>query len=457
MACSASMRIPLWSWAQITSASDKASSASSLPLLVPRRSEGLTPHPVHPPGAESRVVGASHASMAKLFVAGGFAACARKRWARRTTRWAATAVGVPAASALMIQPDDCSELLRKSRPAHWVIRTSDLQNSLAFLSKVFGMFVLRHEEYDKPCAITCNGAFSTAWSKTMIGYGCEDENYCLELTYNYGIGSYETGGGLAYIGVGVDDPAATLAAATAMGYSVEGDVITGPDGYRYRVVLQPPERRERFQCVALRVAQLETALAFYEHTFGMHDLSADFENAGFAASSGERASVVGYCRDQVPLLLIQDESVPDSREQWEGRNAIAIPGRAMRAVYQRVLESTDKESGRAGAVLHPVREFNELPALRRMRGLPPMACKPPPDEVLRALRNDPASAPAEGTLAVAVVTDPDGYEICLVSCEAYDEAVARAYRPKAEIDWAWREDAKAGKRVPTPMHMLACV
>lgn len=38
-----------------------------------------------------------------------------------------------------------------------------------------------------------------AWSKTMIGYGPEEENFALELTYNYGIDSYKNGNDLQYI------------------------------------------------------------------------------------------------------------------------------------------------------------------------------------------------------------------------------------------------------------------
>jgi len=98
-----------------------------------------------------------------------------------------------------------------------------------------------------------------------------------------------------------------------------------------------------------------------------------------------------------------------------------------------------------------------LPAIRRKRGLPPMPCSPAPADYLRDLREDPSSAPAEGTLAVAIVTDPDGYEICLVSSETYDVAVAMAYDPSCEIDWDWRANAEAGKRTHSPQHMLACV
>lgn len=284
----------------------------------------------------------------------------------------------------------------------------------------------------------------------MVGYGREDECYCLEVTYNYGISEYPASTGLAHVAVSVSDTAATLEAAQTMGCSVDGDVITGPDGYRFRVLPQTTPNEEPFRYVAIHVTDGARASAFYEQALGMRDLSPDFQQevAGVGASA-----VVGYGPDEVPLVLVEDGSAgATERSQTEGRNAIAIPGAALRALYLRVAE---KQHG--GAVLHPIREFNELPEIRRSRGLPPMPCSPPPEEYLRALRENPASAPPMGTLTVAIVTDVDGYEICLVSKEAYDSAVARAYTPDKEIDWAWRREAATGKRSPLPDHELACV
>jgi hypothetical protein len=62
-----------------------------------------------------------------------------------------------------------------ARAAHWVIRTSNLKVTLDFFTGVLGLRVLRHEENDKPCPITCNGDSPTAWSKTMLGYDTEDK------------------------------------------------------------------------------------------------------------------------------------------------------------------------------------------------------------------------------------------------------------------------------------------
>ena len=53
-----------------------------------------------------------------------------------------------------------------------------MKANLRFFTRIFGMKVLRHEEFEKPCAITCNGEFTTPWSKTMVGYGPEDDSFC---------------------------------------------------------------------------------------------------------------------------------------------------------------------------------------------------------------------------------------------------------------------------------------
>ena len=38
-----------------------------------------------------------------------------------------------------------------------------------------------------------NRPYDGKWSKTMIGYGPEDNHFVCELTYNYGIGDYAMG------------------------------------------------------------------------------------------------------------------------------------------------------------------------------------------------------------------------------------------------------------------------
>eukprot|EP00435_Cladocopium_sp_Y103_P063884 s719_g25.t1 len=329
----------------------------------------------------------------------------------------------------------CKAVAAASRPALGDLMVKPA--NLRFFTRIFGMKVLRHEEFDKPCAITCNGEFDTPWSKTMIGYGPEDESFCLELTYNYGVDNYKVGTGLMHVAVAVENPKEALEAAASMGYA-DGDIISGPDSYKFRVLKQEADQAEHFRYVALRVQDLQAAVRFYCDACGMTEMDlVDIPNHSLFAQ--DNTKVVGYANG-VPLVLFKDEAAVKI-EQWEGR-------------------MLDGKSG--GSILHHIREFNELPALRRMRGLPPMTCSPPPEVQLKNLRQNPLKPPEdqqEGTLAVAIIKDADGYESLAQRCraETYDQAVRLAYKPDAKIDWEWRGEAMAGRRSPTPDFMVACI
>ncbi len=41
--------------------------------------------------------------------------------------------------------------------------------------------------------IVCFRPYDGKWSKTMAGYGPEDNHFVVELTYNYGIKEYKLG------------------------------------------------------------------------------------------------------------------------------------------------------------------------------------------------------------------------------------------------------------------------
>eukprot|EP00929_Paragymnodinium_shiwhaense_P035945 TRINITY_DN19327_c0_g1_i1.p1 TRINITY_DN19327_c0_g1~~TRINITY_DN19327_c0_g1_i1.p1 ORF type:complete len:440 (+),score=137.12 TRINITY_DN19327_c0_g1_i1:68-1387(+) len=339
---------------------------------------------------------------------------------------------------MQVEEDEVDEAasVAKCRPCHWVIRSTELERTLKFLKEVFGMKVLRHEENATPCAITCNGNYQTPWSKTMVGYRSEDDGYCLEVTYNYGVDDYPVGGGLAYFTIGVDDPDAALKKAEELGCELEGNKVTGPDGYKFRIVQQPKGRVEQFHYVVLRVENLAASFDFYRQ-IGMHDMTAELKH--HFTCNNDRGSFVGYkTEEEVPLLLLERKNV--KLEQWEGRNAIVVPDCILRRLYNRVVEESE------GSVKHPIREFNELPQLRRIRGLPPMSCEVDPD-----------ADDGKPNMAVAIVSDVDGYEICLVSADTYNPAVRRAYNPDADIDWKWRETAWQ-EGMPTNLpQMPACV
>jgi lactoylglutathione lyase len=80
------------------------------------------------------------------------------------------------------------------RILHTMLRTGDLDRSIRFYTEVLGMRLLRRKDYP-------DGEFTLAF----IGYGDESDHTVIELTYNWGIDSYEMGNAYGHIAIEVDD------------------------------------------------------------------------------------------------------------------------------------------------------------------------------------------------------------------------------------------------------------
>ncbi|KAF8036298.1 hypothetical protein BT93_C2123 [Corymbia citriodora subsp. variegata] len=75
-----------------------------------------------------------------------------------------------------------------------MLRVGDLDRSISFYEKAYGMELLRTR--DNP---------EYKYTIAMMGYGPEDKNAVLELTYNYGVTEYDKGNAYAQIAIGTDD------------------------------------------------------------------------------------------------------------------------------------------------------------------------------------------------------------------------------------------------------------
>lgn len=80
------------------------------------------------------------------------------------------------------------------RILHTMLRVGDLQKSIEFYTQVLRMRLLRQKDYP-------DGEFTLAF----LGYGEESENTVIELTYNWGVDSYNLGSGFGHIALEVDD------------------------------------------------------------------------------------------------------------------------------------------------------------------------------------------------------------------------------------------------------------
>ena len=124
-----------------------------------------------------------------------------------------------------------------SRFLHTMLRVGDLQRSVDFYCKAFGMKELRRR--DVP-----DGKYTLAF----VGYGDEADNTCIELTYNYGVEKYEMGGAFGHLAVGVKDVAKACEIAAAAGGTITRPAgplkfgttiiafVKDPDGYAIELI-----------------------------------------------------------------------------------------------------------------------------------------------------------------------------------------------------------------------------
>lgn len=123
------------------------------------------------------------------------------------------------------------------RLLHTMIRVGDLDRSIAFYTDVLGMQLLRRTDYP-------GGEFTLAF----LGYGPEDREAVLELTYNWGVSEYEIGSGFGHIAIGVDDIYAVCDSIREAGGSITREpgpmkhgttviaFVEDPDGYKIELI-----------------------------------------------------------------------------------------------------------------------------------------------------------------------------------------------------------------------------
>lgn len=80
------------------------------------------------------------------------------------------------------------------RLLHTMLRVGDLSRSVDFYTKLFGMKLLRQSDNQQ-----------YRYTLAFVGYGDENSNTVLELTYNWDEDSYDMGTAYGHIAIGVDD------------------------------------------------------------------------------------------------------------------------------------------------------------------------------------------------------------------------------------------------------------
>jgi lactoylglutathione lyase len=126
------------------------------------------------------------------------------------------------------------------RYLHTMLRVGDLERSVKFYTELFGMKELRRS--DVP-----DGKYTLAF----LGYGDESSHTVLELTYNYGVESYDLGTAFGHLAVGMPDVYAACEKLRQAGARITREAgpvkfgktviafVEDPDGYKIELVQRP--------------------------------------------------------------------------------------------------------------------------------------------------------------------------------------------------------------------------
>jgi lactoylglutathione lyase len=130
-----------------------------------------------------------------------------------------------------------------TRILYTMLRVSDLEQSLTFYKKAFGMRELRRETFTE-----------ARFTLVFVGYGDPDSDAVIELTHNWDETGYDQGTGYGHIALAVDDIYATCDRLAKIGVKIvrepgpmkmavdetgEREIIAfieDPDGYRIELI-----------------------------------------------------------------------------------------------------------------------------------------------------------------------------------------------------------------------------
>lgn len=157
----------------------------------------------------------------------------------------------------------------KRRLLHVVYRVGDLDRTIKFYTECFGMKLLRKRDVPEE-----------KYSNAFLGYGPEESHFAVELTYNYGVSSYDIGTGFGHFAIATQDVYKMVEEIKAKGGTVTREpgpvkggttviaFVKDPDGYIFELI-QRGATPEPLCQVMLRVGDLERAIKFYEKALGM--------------------------------------------------------------------------------------------------------------------------------------------------------------------------------------------
>lgn len=230
------------------------------------------------------------------------------------------------------------------------------------------MKILRHEEFSEGCEATCNGPYANRWSKSMIGYGPEDNHFVVELTYNYPIKSYKKGND--FIGITIKSKEVLERAKAANWPILEGNTLEAPGGYKFFIKDEPqPTDADPIEKVTIACSSLAKSLDYWNGILGLT-----------VFDKSEKSATIGFNANGAKLELREIDEPIDRAEAY-GRIAFSCPFDQQPLVDEKITKSNNR-------ILTPLLYLD---------------------------------TPGKKTVRVIILADPNDHEICFVEDEGFRE------------------------------------
>ncbi|XP_014605938.1 PREDICTED: glyoxalase domain-containing protein 4 isoform X2 [Polistes canadensis] len=226
--------------------------------------------------------------------------------------------------------------------------------------------------------------YANRWSKTMIGYGPEDNHFVVELTYNYGISHYQSGNDFRGITIRSKE---AIDRAKSNGWPIQEEngkfVLQAPGGYKYYIINEPqPKDKDPVEKVTLSSSNLQNTIAYWRDILNMKVIEQE-----------DNKVLMSYSEDQTKLEFVDIGTTVDHAKAY-GRIAFSVP-----LVEQPEIQKKIKENG------HKI--LTDLITL---------------------------DTPGKASVRVIILADPDDHEICFVDDEGFRQLSVPDYPSEKILD-----------------------
>ena len=260
-----------------------------------------------------------------------------------------------------------------TRALHFVYKIANRKKTIDFYRNVLHMKCLRHEEFEEGCKASCNGPYDGKWSKSMFGYGDEDNNFVVELTYNYGVKEYKHGNDYNYLEINSLGLFNTIIKSCSHSYELSEDGgsidLNDPNGYRFKVSNTNTDTLPKVTTLALTSSNLLETEFYWNQVLSMKVLEVKAGNFLRVAFDEQQTELKFTLVDQV------------NHETAFGRVAFACPTSQLESIQAKIDSFGEKYK-----------------VLTRLVSL---------------------DTPGKATVSVVILADPNGHEICFVGDEGF--------------------------------------